>query len=202
VEDRDVVRRHAKARITRWLSAVDRASARAFEEIAGPDDIAEQARAESEYWCDEVFSPEANPHDAKAVRRCAHRAPRGGPDLLRHQYEAAGLAVTVTEGRNFLLIEIDRRSLDLLSLPKERRAGAIRRVARALFRGASVPSSRLPRELEEGAHFTTDEGAEPMLLPSWRHRIDGGIRSGRLYFLVYKKVPQRIGFARDDRWFG
>jgi hypothetical protein len=108
----------------------------------------------------------------------------------------------VTEGRNFLLVEIDRRSLDLSRLPEERRRGAIRRVARALFRGANIPSSRLPPHLTEGARFSTDEHAEPMLLSSWRDRIDGGIRSGRLYFLVYKKMPQRIGFGRDDRWFG
>jgi hypothetical protein len=41
-----------------------------------------------------------------------------------------------------------------------------------------------------------------MMLASWRHRIDGGIRSGRLYFLLFKRMPQHIGFCRDDRWLG
>jgi hypothetical protein len=201
VDDEHVIRRHANARVARWLAAVDRASPRTFEDVAPGEGVLTQAYAESHYWCDEVFLPIANPHDAPGARHVAHRASRRAPDLLRHEYTAAGLALTVTEGRNFFVIEVDRTSLDVLALPPARRRGAIRRVARALFRGASVPSSRMPFALDEGSRFASDHRAEPMLLASWRDRIDGGIRSGNLYFLVYKKVPQRVGFGCDDRWF-
>jgi len=111
--------------------------------------------------------------------------------------------------------------------PRAARAAAIHHVAETLFRappggrrprirgslgepeslggvGGLAPRPRrfeLPHTIDEGACFSTDEGAEPLLLAAWTERVDGGVRGGQLYFLFYKKVPQRVGFRSDERWF-
>lgn len=194
MDEREARRREAAARIDRWLAAVDRAVRKGFVTVARAEELPAGARAQSEFWCDEVLRPEANPHDREGARRGVHRA----PDLLRHAYTARGLGLTVTEGRNFLLIEIDPRSLDLLALPPERRAEAVHRAAAAILR-APAPF-QLPAEIGEGARFSTDDGAEPLLLSAWHRRVEGGVRRGRLYFLCYKKAGKMLGFAREERW--
>ena len=196
--------RETEARIDRWLAAVDRVAPGDFTPVAASDDLPEQARAESFYWCDEVLSPSANPHDAPGTRHAYHRAGRGAPDLVRHDYTALGLALTVTEARAFLIVRVDPRSLDVLALPPPARAAALHDVARGLFRAhrGRAPTFPEPGVIEEGARFSTDEGADPMLLAAWGDRIEAGVRGGALYFLCYKKAAQRVGFAGGERWLG
>jgi hypothetical protein len=200
VDKLQALRAEAGARIERWLAGVERASDRGFAPVPGAVDLPAEVLADSCYWCDEVFSPDANPHDAPDVWRGVHLATRSTPDLLRHVYTTQGIGLAVTEGRNFILVEVDPRSADVLALPRAERPAAVHRVAEAIFR--APPSFQVPPEIDEGARFSTDDGAEPLLLAAWSRRVEGGVRGGRLYFLCYKKTAQRVGFARDDRWLG
>jgi hypothetical protein len=36
---------------------------------------------------------------------------------------------------------------------------------------------------------------------SWESRVDGGIRKGDLYFLLFKKIPERLAFPNIQKWF-
>lgn len=201
--DHDVIQREAGARIAGWLLAIDRVSRRGFTAVDAAE-LSPEVRAESIYWCDEILSPEANPHDAPGARHALHRATKSAPDLLRHEYTAQGLGLTLIEGRNFLLILVDRKSADILALSPALRPAAVHHVADALFGGRAGrrgPSFALPEPIVEGACFCTDERAEPLLLGAWTDRVEGGIRGGRLYFLAYKKAAQRVGFAAEERWF-
>jgi len=184
---------------------VERVAPGDFTPIAATAELGEQARAESIYWCDEVFRPEANPHDAPGARHAYHRAPRGAPDLVRHEYTAGGLALTVIESRSFLLVRVDPGSLDVLALPPPARAAALHDTARAIFRATQAgrpPSFPAPGAMEEGARLSTNERADPLLLAGWGDRIEAGVRGGALYFLCYKKAAQRVGFASGERWLG
>jgi hypothetical protein len=198
VDEGGALRREAGARIDRWLAAVDRAVARGFDRVEDREVLPAGARADSWFWCDEVLAPHANPHDAPGARASVHPATPTTVDLLRHDYKAAGLGLTVIEGRNFLLVQVDPASADVLALPPEDRAAAVHRVASAIFKAR--PSFQVPRAIEEGARFSTDEGVDPRLMAHWSRRLDGGVRGGRLWFLCYKKAPQRVGFAREEGW--
>ena len=200
----EALRREAEDRIARWLEAVESVPRRDYTMIAELSELPAQARAESCYWCDHVLSPEANPHDAPGAEHGYHLAEGGTPDLLRHAYTAHGLGLTVIEGRNFLLIRIGRGSLDVLALPAAARAEAIRHAAAVLLRAPrqkEAPSFHLPEALDEGCSFSSDAGADPLLLSCWTERVEGGIRGGELYFVSYKKPAQRTGFAHAEAWF-
>lgn len=200
----EALQREVGTRVAGWLAAVESIPSRAFTAIAGGDDLPAQARADSYYWCDEVFSPEANPHDAPGARHGVHFATRSTPDLLRHEYTVQGLGLTVIEGRNFILVHVDPRSVGILALPRAARAAAIHRAASTIFRappGGAAPSFQVPRDIDEGVCFSTDDRAEPLLLAAWSERVEGGIRGRRLYFLCYKKMARRVGFASEEHWF-
>jgi hypothetical protein len=194
-----------KERIARWIERVERIPPRAFTDAGRGATLPPEVLAESLYWCDEVFAKEANPHDAPGARRAVHHRSSSAPDLLRHEYVAAGIGLTVIEGRNFLLVVVDPQSLDVPSLPAGERAAAIHDVAARIFRPpggrARTKDFVLPSEIGEGACFSTSASAEPLLLAAWHERVEGGIRGGRLYFLCYKKTAQQIGFAEEERWF-
>lgn len=160
-------------------------------------DVPEQARAESQYWSDQIFSPEANPHDAPGARRAIHRAREGTVDLIRHDYRALGLDLSVFEGRNFVLVRIARGSLDLLALPEVDRPAAIAQAAEALFQ------ARLGLErcevTGEGETFST--GANKRSCASWVECVEAGIRRGELWFVCHKRIPQLVGFLNPAQWF-
>ncbi|WP_438027676.1 hypothetical protein [Sorangium sp. So ce233] len=205
------------ARIAAWLSAVARVPPDGFTPVERFDDVPDQARAESYYWCDSIFRSEVNPHnEALGVRHALHAATDDTPDLLRHELAAGGLELTVTEGRNFVLVQVERSSLDILSLCGPDRAAAARRVAEAIFNtgiesntvGVPSPSDAVvcpvPDEapdLEEGTTVSSNPAVDPDLLACWKDRTECGVRGGRLYFLCYKKSSQRAGFANPCQWF-
>ncbi|XXT21783.1 hypothetical protein WME94_09505 [Sorangium sp. So ce429] len=211
------------ARVAAWLSAVARVPPDGFTPVERFDDVPAQARADSFYWCDAIFRSELNPHnEALGARHAFHAATDDTPDLLRHELAAGGLELTVTEGRNFILVQVERSSLDILSLCGPDRAAAVRRVAEALFNtgvesntvgvpaAAGPPAAgpalcpvpgEVPPDLEEGAVFSSNPAVDPDLLACWKDRTECGVQGGRLYFLCYKKSSQRVGFANAWQWF-
>jgi hypothetical protein len=204
LSEHEALQREVGARLGRWLTAVEQAPPASFAAVEDLAEMPAQARAESHYWCDEVLAPDANPYDTPGARHGHRRATRGAPDLLRHAYTAKGLELTVIEGRNFLLVQVDPRSVDVLALAPPARGAAIHEVAAALLR--TPPRGRglrfqVPDAIAEGARFSTDDAADPLLLAAWSERVEGGIHGGRLYFLAYKRAAQRVGFAGEERWF-
>jgi len=192
-------------RAARWLAAARRVPredytwVRDFEEVSGP------ARADSWSWCDLLFRPEASPHrEAPAPRHGFHVATATTIDLLRHEYEACGLDLVVTEGRNFVLVEVTGASPEALAGGARHRAAAIRDVTQALFAGAGGGPGAAwaaPLRLAAGDAFELNAGADPLLLGRCAERVDGRICDGALQFLLYKKSPQRVGYLDACQWF-
>ncbi|AUX20708.1 hypothetical protein SOCEGT47_011810 [Sorangium cellulosum] len=209
------------ARITAWLSAVESVPPDGFTPIERVEDLPPQARADSFFWCDSIFRSELNPYnEGLSARHALHAATGDTPDLLRHEYAAGGLSLTVTEGRNFILIQVDRSCLDILSLGGPDRVAAVRQVAEALFNPGgdalvnpgrqATPARAVPvgcpppgvtPVVEEGASFSSNPAADPALLAYWTDRTECGVQGGRLYFLCYKKSSQLAGYANASQWF-
>ena len=115
-----------------------------------------------------------------------------------------GISVTLIESRNFALLRVARENADVLAQAASRRGEEIRRVAAAIFGSSDqqpAPVFRLPKRIEEGTTFSTAPSANPLLITTWRDRIDGGIHHEGLYFLCYKRISQIVGFWNGREWF-
>lgn len=187
-----------KDRLEAWLDAVDEAEGR-FREVASLEELPEHVRKDSEFWCDEILAPAVNPHDVETARHHVFQEPGETPDLVAHDVAVNGTQLRIIEGRNFLLVRVDRRSLDLLALPIEARHAAAERAAEAIFR--EPLRFRTCAALGEGGLVCTDAEVDPLLISSWSRRAEGGIRGGELWFLCYKKCAQRTGFCNAAQWF-
>jgi hypothetical protein len=197
VQADDPIHGEARARVEEWLDAVARAEAARWMPVGSARMLPDHLRADSEHWCDRILAAGANPHDAPSVRVALHRATRDTVDLLRHDYEACGLRLSVIEGRNFLFVRVARDSLDLLALPERERADAVARVATALLRAPVRFCGKDP--LHEGVFFCSGS-RDPLLLASPEGRTEGVIRGGELWLGCYKKPAQRLGFANARQW--
>lgn len=195
-EESEKTGREAASRVAAWVAAVERVGEEQGWILADPSQIPAHVAADSQHWCDRVLAEGVSPHDAGEVRRFVHR---GEVELLRYDYTAAGLFLTLVESRNALLLRVDPRSLDILAVPEADRPAAVARAAASLFRaplrfeGCAVEGA--------GTLFCTDVTADPALAASWSARADGVCSGGALWFVCYKRIGQMVGFANPAQWF-
>jgi hypothetical protein len=203
VSNKSAARAFARKLTRSWLAAVDRAER--YTPVRDLGELPPQALASSGFWCASLFPSCADPHEpALSARVSVHVATADTLDLLKHDYVVNGISVALIEGRNFALLRVARESADVLARASAERTEEIRRIAAAIFGGVNrhrVWNFELPKAIEEGATFSTDPSANPLLIATWRDRIDGGIRGGCLYFLCYKRVSQIVGFWNAREWF-
>lgn len=196
MDTNDSVRRAAAERVAAWVAAVERVEREHGWIPVDPAEIPAHVCADSQYWCDRVLAAGLSPHDATCARRFVHA---GEADMLRHDYTAAGMDLTIVESRNSLLVRVSRGSLDLTAIPEADRPAVIARTAAALFR-APLRFCHCDG-VREGELFCTDFTADPALVASWAERADGVVAGGALWFVCYKRVSQLVGFANPSQWF-
>jgi hypothetical protein len=203
MNDKNAARDFAGKLVQSWLASVDRA-----EKYTPLHDLAElppQALASSGFWCASLFPSCADPHEpALSARVSVHVATADTLDLLKHDYVVNGISVALIESRSFALLRVARESADVLAQVPSRRGEEIRRVAAVVFGSTDqqpAPAFKLPRAIQEGVRFSTAPSAHPLLIATWRARVDGGIHHGCLYFLCYKRISQIVGFWNTREWF-
>jgi hypothetical protein len=127
---------------------------------------------------------------------------RRAPDLIRCQYRAGELACVLTEGANFLCLEVTPKdALTPASLRK-----LVKRVAQLEVKSDGIGQDRSWKvevpdgvDLSKGAHRFGNPGAPPVLLVASRDdRIDVLVADGRVFVVFYKKIEQLVGFGPDD----
>lgn len=196
----EALRRECEARIDRWLAAIERADAKSWITLASADELPDEVRADSQYWCDMLLAEGVNPYDAADTVHACHLATEDTPDLLKHEFTAGGQALRVIDGRNFLVVEPARPRFDVSGLPADMRASRILDLSRAVLRAPHAPGC-IPSQVGDEASFCADEQADPLLLGDPSSRCDGVVREGALRFLCYKKPSQLVGFASPEGWF-
>ena len=201
--DRGAARAFASKLTRSWLAAVDRAET--YTPVRDLAELPPQALANSGFWCASLFPSCADPYEpALSARVSVHVATASTFDLLKHDYVVNDISVTLIESRNFALLQVARVNADVLAQAAARRGEEIHRIAAAIFGGTDqqpAPTFKLPKAIEEGATFSTNPSANPLLIATWRDRIDGGIRHQCLYFLCYKRISQLVGFWNAREWF-
>ncbi|MCC6557623.1 MAG: hypothetical protein IT372_32115 [Polyangiaceae bacterium] len=192
----------ARERASAWRAAARRARREHFTWVSAAEELPAGACAESTMWCDQIFTPEASPHlGGRAPRRGYHVARARTMDLIRYEYEACGLELVVTEGRNFVLVEVGRAGPEVLGGGARRRA-AIERIAGLIFRDGMAGELGRPRRAGREVVFEVNPRRDPLLQAGGAQRAEVGVAGGRLYFVRYKKLPQRVGFLNARQWFG
>jgi hypothetical protein len=160
-------------------------------------------RADSRMWCRRFFAPAADPHLVAKVALAA-RAKSGTPDLLRHEYAVGGFHVAAVESRSFTVVWVAPTTGRFDVLSDDAKKTFVQRAAEALINLRDAEHSwtlPVPDRLSEGVRFSTNPDKELLFMGRWTERMDGGVRGGNPYFLLFKKVGQIVGFYNDEEWF-
>ena len=180
-----------------WLDSVDRVAEGAYRPIAGRDALPAQVRADSALWADRFLSSAANPHlRGWDVAWSYHLATKDTPDLIRAVYDIPGHGLDVIESRAYLITRIHEPAP---ATPQE--VATVAELLLAKPPDAAAWRFQFSTALTEGGRFTTNPSIGPLDIMDWPDRVDGGIRHGRLYFLQFKKIPDRQGYPDLRRWF-
>jgi hypothetical protein len=191
--------------LRKWGEAALTLPATAFVDLAPAKELLVGVLTESSGAASLFLEPAFDPHrGATGGRWTAHPAGETKLDLLRCEYRAAELSLVLTEGANFLLLEVRRASAPT--------PAALRDLLDRLVQTDAPVEGDEPRawkvdlptgvDLTQGTHRFTNEGAPPVSdLQGRDQRVDVLVVGGRVFFVFYKKVEQLIGFAKADAWF-
>lgn len=190
--------------VTIWLSSIDRASRKGFVPLASLKALPDNVRGDTSLWSERFFTSEANPyHQTSGVKYSYHLSTDDTPDLLRYEYEVKWLGLEVIESSSYALIRV-RQRVNFHDLKQEDRVSLVNRTAQVLLNMQDEHHKwdfRFPDAIADNSRFSTDPTADPIVMSSWMSRADGGIHRGDLYFLLFKRIPERAGYRDIQRWF-
>ena len=187
-----------------WIASVERVTRDDWTSLADWSMLDSEVRGDSSMWLERFLSPAADPEERSGVDHSIHVATDETSDLLRHEYEVDSRTVVVTEQRNFALVEIPDPEFDPAGPDETAKQATVNRIAQHLLNmagGRKKLEFKFAGPLVEGSRFSTNTHADPFALRDWSERVDGGVRNGRLWFLFFKKQPQRVGYEDSQDWF-
>jgi hypothetical protein len=202
-------------RVGAWLNMIDRAEGAWIAQTdftALPDGAT--VRQDSEKWCGIFLKPEVNPHAANPAAALAiHHATADTADILRYDYGLTKMRLRLYETVDFVLLRIEEGGEDILKVSPDKRRDAIAAMAGLLLNPPPAAKAGRPEAtwsfefsgiIEDGSRFSTDASQEPVVMPSWASRVDGGIFAQHLYFVCFKKRQSgdgRLIMLNSHHWF-
>jgi hypothetical protein len=192
-----------KELVSAWLKSVAQVPLKTFTVIDDFQELPARVRGDSSLWSERFFSNQAHPHKQKdKVRHGVHVATASTPDMILHQYRVKELDLTVVESVNFTLIFVG--GVTLFNALERDRPDLIHQAAEIILNLKDNDhqwSFQFPEKLEDNAMFSTNPEVDPFAMYSWADRADGGIYRRVLYFLLFKKIPDRMGYQDTQSWF-
>lgn len=192
-----------KELVSAWLKSVAQVPLKTFTVIDSFQDFPAKVRGDSSLWSERFFSDLAHPHQQKdKVTYGIHIATDSTPDLILYQYRVKDLDLTVVESVNFTLIFVG--GVTLFNALERSRPDLISHAAETILSMKDSDhqwSFQFPEKLEDNAMFSTNPNIDPFAMHSWMDRADGGIYRRVLYFLLFKKIPDRVGYQNTQNWF-
>jgi hypothetical protein len=190
------------AAANRFLAAVlreiDKAPAPSWTRITSLSEVDRSERGYVVNWDRNFFRPGLLPQEARPE---AVISVHFDPDLLRQEYEAAGMRLAVVETRGFTVVQVvSADTVRLLGLKPPDRLQAISRIGSTLLQVPGPWFPRTPSSAQESAAYSTAPDRWTMGMSAWDDRVDAGIYKGQLYYLCYKRIPQIFGFPSSEGW--
>ena len=187
-----------------WLDSIDRVSRKGFVPLADFKTLPDAVLGGTRLWSARFFTPEANPtHQTNGIKYSYHLSTADTPDLLRYEYEFKSLNLEVIESSSYTFVRVRQRP-GSADLKQNERVGFINRTATMILNMRDENHNwefQFPSAVADDTRFSTDPNADPIAMTSWESRADGGIRNGDLYFLLFKKIPDRPAYPDIQRWF-
>ncbi len=178
----------------------------------------DRVKRDSQTWSTGLFQEKYHPwiEGIRVDRRIRH-ADGDVDDLLIHRWKPVpGLQLELVESSTLLMVRPGPETPEQDLETGEYTAATIDTLADRILRrsgeydGAFGDLHRYQWDfhyfppMREGSRFSTAPGTDPEMLAHWTDRLDGGIESGKPFFVAYKKHVSgdgRLIFLSGKGWF-
>ena len=196
----------SEPRLERWLIGSLGLPDEAFIPVGELAELLFRPLQESKGSLSVFLQPQVDPHrQSEGTLWQVHAAERGGIDLLRTDYEAEGLTLSLRENVNFAVLRVSRLDTPLSTAGSKR--GYVVALIEAVVKAEGSNLRwvfELPQDLETNweGRLISNQNAPPLKdLSSRYERADVLLWQGKVHFIFYKKADQREDFLPDDSWF-
>ena len=159
-------------------------------------------RAQAENHLAMYLTPEAQPqHDPAFQTRTFSASAEGQSDLVEYRWAFHGMPLRAVQSLNAFKVEIPlggrTRADEVKAL-----VSSVVRLKGTDFAGKEYEVQlRWPGAVADGARFSSNPEADRLRLLAWHERVDALVEGGRLGVVIYKKIPQLIGYQDGSQWF-
>ena len=169
---------------------------------AGDAKLPHEIRSQVENYLAFYLTPEAQPRkDPQFTTRTFRASTQSQNDLVEYRWTFSGVPVRAVQSLNAMKIDIviagHANTEEVMAL-----ASSIVKLKGTDIEGREyeVPL-QWPDTFADGVQFSSNPGADTLALLSWHDRIDAFVDVNRLSILIYKKIPQLMGYQDGSTWF-
>ena len=169
---------------------------------ANYDKLSPAIRSQAENYLAFYLTPEAQPQKAPqfAVRTFA-ATEQAQNDLVEYRWTFAGIPLRAVQSWNAMKIDIPLSGHASTEEVKALLASIVK------LKGTDIEGKeyevhlRWPDTLADGVKFSSNPSADIRSLANWHERVDAFVDGDHFSILIYKKIPQLMGYQDGSKWF-
>jgi hypothetical protein len=159
-------------------------------------------RSQTENYLAFYLTSEAQPQkDSQFTTRIFAATEQSQNDLVEYRWTFAGLPLRAVQSLNAMKIDIPLSGHASTEEAKALLASIVK------LKGTDIEGKeyevhlRWPGTLADGVKFSSNPTADIRFLPNWHERVDAFVDGDHLSILIYKKIPQLMGYQDGSKWF-
>jgi hypothetical protein len=159
-------------------------------------------RSQVENYLAMYLTPEAQPQNDPAFQtRTYSAAGEGQSDLVEFRWAYGGMALRAVQSLNALKVEIPLGGRTRVDEVKALVNSVVKLKGTDLDGRDYDAQLRWPNAVADGARFSSNPDANLVHMNAWHERVDALVEGDRLGVLIYKKIPQLMGYQDGSQWF-
>ena len=164
--------------------------------------LSRDIRSQAENYLAFYLTPEAQPQkDPQFAVRTFAASEQNQNDLVEYRWTFAGIPLRAVQSWNAMKVDIPLSGHATIQDAKAQLASIVK------LKGADIEGNEYdvhlhwPDTLADGAKFSSNPNADLRFLPNWHERVDAFVDGDHLSILIYKKIPQLLGYQDGSKWF-
>lgn len=159
-------------------------------------------RSQTENYLAFYLTPEGQPQkDAHLAVRTFAATERSQNDLVEYRWTVAGVQLRAVQSWNAMKVDIPLSTHASREQVKALVASIVKLKGTDIEGNEYEVPLQWPDKLADGAKFSSNPNADIRFLPNWHARIDAFVQGNHLSILIYKKIPQLMGYQDGSKWF-
>jgi hypothetical protein len=169
---------------------------------ANYDKLSPAIRSQAENYLAFYLTPEAQPQkDPQFAVRTFAATEQTQNDLVEYRWTFAGVPLRAVQSWNAMKVDIPLSGHASIEEAKALLASIVKLKGVDVEGNAYEVHPHWPDTLADGVKFSSNPNADIRSLPSWHERVDAFVEGNHLNILIYKKIPQLMGYQDGSKWF-